>query len=189
MKVVGYVRVSTEEQGRSGLGLKAQRNAIREECARRGWELVGIEEDVASDRSRKRRPGLARAVAACAAGTAEGLVAAKLDRLSRSLLDFAALLDDARRGGWTVVALDQGFDLSTPNGRAMAGMLAVFAQWERELIGERTSAALAAKRADGWEHPNPRVGAQDVSGRLTIRDAVGDSSVARLVPSDTSIWR
>lgn len=157
MKVVGYVRVSTEEQGRSGFGLKAQRAAIGDECERRGWTLLGIEEDIASGRSRKRRPGLERAVQSCRTREAEGVVAAKLDRLSRSLLDFASLLDEARRGEWTVVALDQGFDLATPNGRAMAGMLAVFAEWEREIIGERTSAGLAAKRAQGWRHPNPRV--------------------------------
>lgn len=177
MNVVGYVRVSTEEQGRSGLGLEAQRAAIESECERRGWTLVRIEQDVASGRSRKRRPGLERAVHACRRHEAAGVVAAKLDRLSRSLLDFAALLDEARRGGWTVVALDQGFDLATPNGRAMAGMLAVFAQWERELIGERTSAALAAKRAQGWQHPNPRVPG-DVRERVLVLHRQGLSGRA-----------
>lgn len=143
MRVVGYVRVSTAEQGRSGLGLAAQRSAIEAECERRGWELTGIEEDAASGRSRKRRPGLARAVGACSRGHADGVVAAKLDRLSRSVIDFAQLVEESSRGGWHVVVLDPSIDLTTPNGRLVAGMLAQVAQWEREMIGLRTREALA----------------------------------------------
>ncbi len=140
MRVVGYARVSTEEQG---YGLAAQRSAIEAECERRGWELAGIEEDAASGRSRRRRPGLARAVAECGRGDAEGIVAAKLDRLSRSVIDFAQLVEESSRGGWHVVVLDPSIDLTTPNGRLVAGMLAQVAQWEREMIGLRTREALA----------------------------------------------
>ena len=149
MKVVGYVRVSTEEQGRSGLGLEAQREAIRRACADRGWTLVASEQDVQSGRSRRNRPGLDRALAACKAGQAEGLVAAKLDRLSRSVIDCGALLDEAQRGRWNLVALDFGLDLSTPQGRLVANVLASVAQWEREVIGERIRAALKVKRERG----------------------------------------
>jgi DNA invertase Pin-like site-specific DNA recombinase len=147
--LVGYVRVSTSEQGFSGAGLEAQRRAIEAEAARRGWELVRIEEDVQSGRSTRRRPGLARALEACSSGEAGGLVATKLDRLTRSLLDFAALLERAQREGWGLVVIEQSFDLGTPHGRAMAGMLAVFAALERDLIGERTRAALAVRRSQG----------------------------------------
>lgn len=156
MNAVGYVRVSTEEQGRSGLGLKAQRAAIGDECERRSWTLLAIEEDVASGRSRKRRPGLERAVAACRAGEAKAVVCAKLDRLARSV-DFAQLVDESKQQGWHVVVLDPAIDLTTPNGRLVAGVLAQVAQWEREIIGQRIAEALDAKRAEGWEHPNPRV--------------------------------
>jgi DNA invertase Pin-like site-specific DNA recombinase len=90
-KVIGYVRVSTEEQGASGAGLEAQRSAIESECARRGWELLRVEEDVLSGKSLK-RPGLLAALAACGSGAVSGIVVAKLDRLSRSLVDFANLL-------------------------------------------------------------------------------------------------
>ncbi len=157
MKVVGYTRVSTEEQGRSGLGLAAQRSAIEAECERRGWQLVGIEEDIASGRSRKRRPGLARAVETCRRGDAAGVVAAKLDRLARSVVDFAQLVEESRRAGWSVVVLEPAIDLTTANGRLVAGMLAQVAQWEREIIGQRIAEALDAKRATGWRHPNPGV--------------------------------
>lgn len=141
--VVGYVRVSTGRQGEAGNGLEAQREAIERECRHRGWTLVRIEQDVLSGKSTKNRPGLDRALASCQNGEVAGIVAAKLDRLTRSVVDLGEQIEKAKKGGWYIVALDMGLDLSTPNGRAMAGMLAVFAQWERELIGERTKSAMA----------------------------------------------
>lgn len=149
LTVVGYMRVSTGEQGDSGAGLEAQRRAIREECRRRGWVLTAIHEDVASGRAMNGRPGLMAAVAALDGRRAAALVVAKLDRLSRSLLDFAALIERARKSRWALVALDIGVDTTTPSGEMMASVLAVFAQFERRLIGQRTREALAVKRSQG----------------------------------------
>lgn len=147
--VIGYVRVSTAEQEASGAGLAAQRAAIEEECARREWILDAIGEDALSARDTK-RPGLQAVLCAVErVGGPRALVVAKLDRLSRSLIDFATLVERSRKRGWEIVVLDLAVDTTTPNGEAMAGMLAVFAQWERRLIGERTRAALAVKRAEG----------------------------------------
>src|SRR3979411_1822110 len=101
MSVVGYVRVSTGEQGASGAGLEAQRAAIRAECDRRGWELARIEEDVLSGKSMN-RPGLQAALEACRSGEVGGVVVAKLDRLSRSVIDFGNLLAEAKRDGWNI---------------------------------------------------------------------------------------
>ena len=81
---------------------------------------------------------------------------AKLDRLSRSLLDFAALMEQARKRGWNLIALDLGVDTSTPAGEMMASVLATFAQFERRLIGQRTKDALAVKRAQGVVLGRPR---------------------------------
>jgi DNA invertase Pin-like site-specific DNA recombinase len=159
--MVGYVRVSTEEQGRSRLGLEAQHHAITWAARERGWRLIGIEQDVASGATLS-RPGLGRALEHCRSGEAQGIVAAKLDRLSRSLVDFAGLLEQARREGFGLVVLDQDFDLATPSGRAMAGMLAVFAQWERDTISERTCQALAAARARGVRLGRPPLLSEDV---------------------------
>jgi DNA invertase Pin-like site-specific DNA recombinase len=153
--VIGYVRVSTEEQGVSGAGLEAQRRAIRAECKRRGWRLLRIEEDVLSGRTMK-RPGLQRALDACRTEEASGVVVAKLDRLSRSLVDFAGLLADAQAKGYNVVALDLGVDLSTPSGEFLANVMASAAQWERRIIGARTREALAVKRAQGVKLGRPR---------------------------------
>jgi DNA invertase Pin-like site-specific DNA recombinase len=99
-RVVGYVRVSTDDQGANGAGLEAQRQAVRSECERRGWELLRFEEDVLSGKT-LRRPGLEAALAACRSGEAAGIVVAKLDRLSRSIVDFARLLEEARKKGST----------------------------------------------------------------------------------------
>ena len=149
------MRVSTDEQGASGLGLEAQRQAIREECERRSLELVAVYDDVASGGSRTKRPGLDAAITHVR-GLPDGLLlVAKLDRLSRSLLDFATLMEEARSLGWSIVALDVGLDSSTPQGRAMVGVLAVFAEFERAMIGQRTRAALAVLRAQGVQLGRP----------------------------------
>jgi DNA invertase Pin-like site-specific DNA recombinase len=80
---------------------------------------------------------------------------AKLDRLSRSLLDFAGLTERARRKGWALVALDLGVDPSTPSGEMMASVLASFAQYERRLIGQRTRDALAIVQQNGSKSGRP----------------------------------
>jgi DNA invertase Pin-like site-specific DNA recombinase len=147
-KVVGYARVSTEEQGANGVGLEAQRSAIAAECDRRGWELLRVEEDVLSGKTLN-RPGLKAALEACRSREANGVVVSKLDRLSRSIVDFGHLLEEARRRGFNVVALDLGLDLSTPQGELVANVIASVAQWERRIIGQRTKEALAVKRAQG----------------------------------------
>jgi DNA invertase Pin-like site-specific DNA recombinase len=82
-------------------------------------------------------------------GEAGGIIASKLDRISRSVIDFYSMVKEAQAGGFTLVIVGDGFDLGTANGRAMAGMLAVFAQWEAEIIGERTKAGLAVVKARG----------------------------------------
>lgn len=149
-KVVGYVRVSTDEQANSGLGLEAQRSLIGAECGRRGWDLLHIYEDAgASGKSLNGRLALAEALVALKAHKADALVVAKLDRLSRSLLDFAGLMERSNREGWALVILDLGVDTTTPSGEMVANVMATFAQFERRLIGQRTKDALAVKKRQG----------------------------------------
>ena len=164
-RAIGYVRVSTEEQGTSGAGLEAQRRAIRREAKHREWRLIDIYEDVASGRSMKRRPGLDAAVASLSADEGDLLVVSKLDRLSRSVSDFARFMEErARLNGWELVVLDLGVDTSTPTGEMFANMMVTLAQWERRIIGERTKDGLAAKRAAGV-----RLGRPPVLASLTVR--------------------
>jgi DNA invertase Pin-like site-specific DNA recombinase len=168
LKAVGYVRVSTDDQADSGAGLEAQRRAIRDEASRRGWQLVEVVEDAASGKSLAGRPGLQKALRAVEDGRADTLVVAKLDRLSRSLLDFSALMERSRKGGWAFVALDLGVDTTTPAGEMMANVLAVFAHFERRLIGQRTKDALAVKKSEGVHLGRPRRLPESV--RMRIRD-------------------
>ncbi len=148
-RVIGYVRVSSEEQADSRAGLIAQRAAILAEAERRGWHVVEMIEDAGFSGKDLKRPGIQTALDAMKSRKADTLVVAKLDRLSRSLLDFAGLMNRATREKWALIALDLGVDTTSPAGEAMANVLATFAQFERRLIGQRTREALAAKKAQG----------------------------------------
>jgi DNA invertase Pin-like site-specific DNA recombinase len=164
--VVGYIRVSTEEQADSGLGLAAQRATIEAECARREWTLRAIHQDALSGKAVANRPGLAAALEDVESAAAAGIVVAKLDRLSRSLKDFAILMERAQKKGWNFVACDLGIDLSTPAGEFMANVMGSAAQWERRIISLRTKEALAVKRASGTRLGRPRTLPDDVVVRI-----------------------
>lgn len=146
MRLAAYVRVSTDEQGSSGLGLEAQRASIEAYCNAHGHELVSVHEEVGSGGDAS-RPVLAAVLDNV--GSVDGLIVAKLDRLARSVIHTAEILDRSSKEGWQLVALDLGVDTSTAAGRLVASVLAAVASWEREVIGERTSAALRAKKARG----------------------------------------
>jgi site-specific DNA recombinase len=92
MKVIGYIRVSTDGQEASGLGLEAQREKIAGYCNLYDLELVDLVQDTASGKAMKGRDGLHRTLAMLKRGEAEGLVVAKLDRLTRSVRDLGYLL-------------------------------------------------------------------------------------------------
>src|SRR5678809_870361 len=141
MRVLAYVRVSTEEQADSRAGLEAQRGAIRRECERRGWQIVEVIEDAGYSAKDLKRPGVRAALEQLERKRADGLVVAKLDRLSRSMLDFTSVMAKAQKEGWALLALDCAVDTTTPAGEAMAHVLATFAQFERRLIGQRTREA------------------------------------------------
>ncbi len=145
MRVIGYGRCSTDGQDTS---LDVQERAVLAEATRRGWTVTWLSDRGISGASAN-RPALRAALALLEAGEADALVATKVDRLSRSTGDFADLLATAQRQGWNVVVLDLGMDLSTPMGRAMSQMAAVFAELERNLIGQRTREALAVRRTQG----------------------------------------
>jgi DNA invertase Pin-like site-specific DNA recombinase len=183
--VVGYVRVSTDEQADSGLGLAAQRNAIEAECTRRGWTLVAIHEDALSGKTLN-RPGMAAALDDVETGRAATIVVAKLDRLSRSLVDFASLMVRAQADGWNLVALDLGIDLTTAAGEFMANVMASAAQWERRIIGQRTRDALAVKRAQGVTLGRPPVLPDSVRARIVreVASGAGWSAIARDLTSE-----
>jgi DNA invertase Pin-like site-specific DNA recombinase len=176
---VGYLRVSTDEQADSRAGLAAQRAAIELECDRRGWPLLALCEDAGiSGKATTNRPALASVLGALAAGSADVLVVAKLDRLSRSLLDFAQLLHRASVEGWRMVILDLAVDTTTPSGEVMAHVAAAFAQYERRLISDRTKDALREVRKRGVRLGRPRILAAEVVARVVVERTRGGTLAA-----------
>jgi DNA invertase Pin-like site-specific DNA recombinase len=145
--VRAYLRVSTTEQGTNGHGIDAQRTTIQAEVDRRGWDEVVWYEDPGWSGSSLDRPAVQRLLSDMR--RADVVVVAKLDRLSRSLTDFAALMDRAKRKHWAFVALDLGVDTTTPTGRLVANVMASVAEWEREVISQRTREGMAAAKAKG----------------------------------------
>ena len=186
MRAVGYARVSTAEQADSGAGMDAQRHAIRAEAQRRGWSLEEIVEDAGYSAKDLRRPGIGVVLERMASGEADVLVVSKLDRLSRSLIDFAQTMATAQREGWALVALDLGVDTATPGGEMMANVLASFAQYERRIIGQRTRDGLAAKKAAGVKLGRRSTLPLEVVERILEAHQAGDTlaAIARGLEAD-----
>lgn len=138
MRAVAYYRVSTQRQGASGLGLDAQREAVRLFLAGNGWPPVAEFTEIESGRNND-RPQLAKALEACRLYGAQ-LVIAKLDRLARN----AAFLLSLRDGGVDMVACDM-----PEANRLTVGIMALVAEHEAEMIGARTRTALAAAKSRG----------------------------------------
>lgn len=176
-RALGYLRVSTDEQADSGLGLAAQQAAVSRYAAAHGWDIEFHTDAGISGKSLD-RPALQAALAKLNAKRADVLIVAKLDRVSRSVADFAGVLELAKRRGWSLVAIDLGVDTSTSAGELVANVMASVAQWERRVIGERTSAALRAKVARGEAVGRPRTLPADSLVRLRELRAEGETYAA-----------
>jgi DNA invertase Pin-like site-specific DNA recombinase len=159
--IIAYVRVSTLKQARSGLGLEAQETALRAELVRLGVDpddpgrVLWLIEDGRSAKQGARRPKMDRARELLATGQAGTLLATKIDRVSRSLVDFLALLQACESEGWRLVLTSMQLDTSTAMGRFVARLLAELAELEREVTSERTSEALQALKAQGAQLGTP----------------------------------
>jgi DNA invertase Pin-like site-specific DNA recombinase len=175
MKVVAYQRVSTDKQADTGNGLEAQAEAIAQAIAARGWDLVASLTDEGRSGSSMNRPALTDALDRLDRGEADVLVVAKLDRLSRSVRDFADLVERAKRHSWSLVALDIDVDTSTPTGELMANIYGSVAQWERRIIGQRTSEAMQAMKARGVRLGRPVQLADTVRLRIATERSGGRS--------------
>ena len=154
--MVGYCRVSTGAQARSGLGLDAQRAKVEAWAAPEARPFAIIEDPgVSGSKPFARRPGGREALRRLRTGEACGLVAPSLSRLGRSTADILSLAETADSEGWTLVVLDLGLDTSTPVGRFTLTALAAVAQLERDLASERTTEALAEARRKGVQLGKP----------------------------------
>ena len=180
-KFVSYLRVSTQEQGKSGLGLEAQRQAVAEYLNGGDWHLCGEFVEVESGK-RNDRPKLAEALALAKASGAT-LVIAKLDRLARNVAFIANLLE----AGVEVVACD----MPTAN-KFMLHVMAAVAEQEAKAISDRTKAALAAAKARGaalgWSMPSRQADQQKATQRsLKARQASAARHAQNIMPLITAI--
>lgn len=149
-RLVGYARVSTDEQAAHGVSLDAQKARLTAYIAAFGDECVAIEVDSASGGLKpERRPGLVSALARVRAGEADGIAVTKLDRLSRSTIDTLQLLERAEREGWGVLSVAEHLDTRSATGRFTVAVFAAAAEMERDLISERTRAAMKQIENDG----------------------------------------
>lgn len=167
LSAIGYARVSTSEQDRTGYGLAAQRRAITREIEHRGWTLTEMIEDGGESGKDLDRPGVRDVLERLADGGADALVVHKLDRLTRSVLDLAELLAWSVRVGVRLIFLDLGIDTGTPNGRLVATIMSGVAEWEREQISARTLDAASERRAQGKRMGRP--GVRDTNPALAER--------------------
>jgi DNA invertase Pin-like site-specific DNA recombinase len=142
--------VSTTEQADSRLGLDAQRDRLEREAESRGWRLEVIA-DEGFTAKHTRRPGFQSALARLAKGEADVLLAAKVDRVARSTLDFLNAVQTAERQGWRLVVLDMpDLDPDHPFSKVARTIQAAFAELERDLISLRTREAMAQLKANDY---------------------------------------
>jgi putative DNA-invertase from lambdoid prophage Rac len=145
-----YARVSTHDQQT----LPLQLSAMREHAERRGWTVAIIVEDVGSGvRDRPKREDLMRAARR---RELDRILVWRLDRWGRSLVDLITTLQELTALGVGFVSLGEALDLTTPSGRALTGMLAVFAEFERDILRDRVKAGIAQARKEGRPHGRPR---------------------------------
>lgn len=180
MRVIGYVRVSTDKQD---IGPEVQVAALTAEAARLGWDLDLRREDASSAKSLRGRPVLAAALADLKAVRADALAASKLDRLSRSVADFSGLLETAGRQRWAVICLDLRIDTSSSTGAAMAQVTCVFAELERKRIGERTREAMTKIS------PEARDRMRQSPGRPVVLDPAAGARIRELRDQGCSFQR
>jgi DNA invertase Pin-like site-specific DNA recombinase len=168
-----YLRVSSDKQGESGLGLEGQEAACRRECDRRGWVVQDVITEVQSGKI-ERRPGLDRALAATKAVKGV-MVAAEASRLTRgSTTHLLALYERAAKDGYAIYALDlPEIDITSPSGELMLTLLAAINRFERRMIAQRTSRALWAKIARGEPVGRPRSMPAAITERIRLLRAEG----------------
>lgn len=153
MKVALYPRVSSHEQATEGYSIGEQIERLTDYCKAMKWDIHKIYTDPGYSGGNLDRPGLQEMLKDIKAGKVDKVVVYKLDRLSRSQKDTMMLIEDEFLAyGVDFVSMSENFDTSTPFGRAMIGILAVFAQLERENIKERTMIGKEARAKEGKWH-------------------------------------
>lgn len=184
-RVAIYVRVSTTDQSTDN-----QRRELQEVAERAGWEVVGVfaDEGISGAKGRTKRPAFDQVLRLVTQRKVDVVAAWSVDRLGRSLQHLVETLGDLQAAGADLYLHKQALDTSTPAGRAMFGMLGVFAEFEREIIRERVRAGMAGARARGKTLGRPRVPEETLARIRELRaQGVGMRKVAREVGCGVSL--
>jgi DNA invertase Pin-like site-specific DNA recombinase len=172
LRVIGYCRVSTKDQGENGHGLGAQRQVLERFCEQHGHELLTVTTDVVSGGAPDCMYGRQVAIAAIESGVADALLVRALDRATRDQLDHAKLFKQAERNAWRLMDCD-GADSGVPHQRLTADVRNAVAAEQRRLISERTKEGLAKARKHGTKSGRP-------IGRPTQIDPATAKQIVRL---------
>ena len=176
MRAITYSRVSTGKQAESGISLNDQAERMTAAIEYRGWTLTAEYVDAGrSGRTDKARPELDAALAALAAGDADALVVAKLDRLARSTIALSRIIDASQTEGWSLVMLDPELDTSTASGRLTATLLMAVAEYESETIAERARMTHKHRKAAGKRAGRAPELAETVRAEVAERRAAGET--------------
>ena len=174
LRVGLYARVSTHDQQT----LPLQIRAMREYAAKRGWTIVAQIKEVGSGAAQRERR--ATLIAAARRREIDVVLVWRLDRWGRSVADLVSSLQELQHLRVAFVSLTEALDLTTPAGRAMAGLLSVFAEFEREILRERVCAGLAHARQQGKRLGRPpSVVHRGVEVRKLYRKGISKSEIAR----------
>lgn len=156
MRAALYIRVSTDEQAREGFSIRAQKNQLVNYCRDYDYEIANIYIDDGFSAKDTKRPKLKELLQAAEERSFDAVIVHKLDRFTRSVKDLYELLEFLQSYGIGFISKQEKFDTTSAMGRAMIGMLGVFAQFERELIAERVRFGVEQKVKEG-KRPGGRV--------------------------------
>lgn len=183
MTVVGYCRVSRAEQAAGGVSMEAQAEKIRMYASLHDLDLIGIEADPGFSAKTLNRPGLRVALGRLESGEAKGLVVTKVDRLSRSVLDWSNLIGRFfdPKSDRQLFSVGDSIDTRSATGRMVINMMMTIAQWERETIAERVTGAHNFKRTRGEAVSAPAFGRKlGDGGKVLIDDPAEQAILAEM---------
>jgi DNA invertase Pin-like site-specific DNA recombinase len=176
MRAVLYARTSTDDKGQNP---EVQLVVLRTEASKRGWRVVAEHVDEGHSGAARDRPGLNAVMAAVNSGTCDVVMVVRLDRYARSLSHLVTDLDRFRDLGVDFVCVANPIDTTTPEGRALFGMTAVFAEYERELIKARVRTGMATAQAKGKHCGRPRKDVDISEARRLLAAGHSQRQVAR----------
>jgi DNA invertase Pin-like site-specific DNA recombinase len=171
-KVIGYCRVSTEDQSVHGHSLPAQEQKIRQYADLYGLQVSEIITDAGLSAKNFNRPGIQTILTMIKKKEVESVIVAKLDRLTRNVRDLADIVELCNKTDTALISVNEHIDTGTAAGRMILNMLGVISQWEREAIGERTSASLQYKKQSGKKYNCHTIyGYSEQDGILNVNEA------------------